>query len=86
MPFLMLSVGSTTFWSVLCVAYSIFHEAASRLQWRETRTIGDKIKDLKKQLPAKESEGEQPTSPLDVEIKSMEAVRTSAASRLIPSD
>jgi hypothetical protein len=45
------------------------------VQWRETRTIGDKIKELKKELPAKDSEGKQPSSPLDGEIKAMENVR-----------
>ena len=46
------------------------------LQWRETRTIGDKIKGLKQQLHAKDSEGNRPSSSLDSEITQLESVRT----------
>lgn len=45
------------------------------MQWRELRTIGDKIKGLKAELPAKDAEGNRPSSPLDGEIKQMESVR-----------
>lgn len=44
-------------------------------QWRETRTIGDKIKSLKAELPAKDEEGNRPSTPLDGEIKALESKR-----------
>ena len=44
------------------------------LQWRETRELPKTIKELKAQLPAA-VDGERPPSPLDGEIKALEAVR-----------
>lgn len=48
------------------------------LQWRETRTIGDKIKGLKSELPKPDAEGNKPASPLDGEIKELEDVRSAS--------
>jgi hypothetical protein len=45
------------------------------LQWRETRTIGGKIKELKNELPPKDSEGNRPASPIDDDIKALEEVK-----------
>lgn len=45
------------------------------MQWRETRTIGTQIKDLKAQLPAVDEEGKIPASPAGTEIATLEEVR-----------
>lgn len=45
------------------------------VQWRETRTIGTQIKDLKAQLPTPDDEGNTPPSPVATEVAALEEVR-----------
>lgn len=44
-------------------------------QWRETRTIGDKIKEIQNQLPEKDEDGNRPSSPLDGEVAALQDKR-----------
>lgn len=44
-------------------------------QWREARTAGDTIRDLKAQLPKADESGNRPASPLDAQIAELEAKR-----------
>ena len=53
----------------------LLHTRTLHVQWRETRTIGDKIKALKKEQPKPDSEGNKPSSPVDGEITQLESVR-----------
>lgn len=49
-------------------------------QWRETRTIGTQIKDLKAQLPPPDDEGSTPPSPVATEITALEEKRKTLVS------
>eukprot|EP00892_Ulva_mutabilis_P006469 jgi/Ulvmu1/4194/UM019_0173.1 len=44
-------------------------------QWRETRTIGAQIKDLKARLPAADADGNLPLSPIATEVEELEQKR-----------
>mmetsp|Transcript_10641 Transcript_10641/g.25229 ORF Transcript_10641/g.25229 Transcript_10641/m.25229 type:complete len:189 (-) Transcript_10641:755-1321(-) len=44
------------------------------LQWRRLRTVSADIKSMKQQLPPKDEEGKQPSSPLEQEISQLESV------------
>lgn len=51
-------------------------------QWRRTRTIPEELKQLKKELPEKDAEGNRPVSKVDGRIAALEEVRsTNALSR-----
>ena len=45
-------------------------------QWRRLREIGLEIKELKKQLPSADAEGNVPASPVAGQIATLEAVRS----------
>lgn len=48
-------------------------------QWRRTRTIGEEIKELKKQLPPAAEDGTRPASPVAAQVEQMEKVRRTTA-------
>ena len=43
-------------------------------QWRRTRTIPEELKQLKKELPEKDAEGNRPVSKVDGRIAALEEV------------
>ena len=48
-------------------------------QWRRTRTIPEELKQLKKELPEKDAEGNRPVSKVDGRIAALEEVRSAQA-------
>ena len=44
-------------------------------QWRRTRTIPEELKELKKQLPPKDEQGNRPVTKLDGRIAALEEVQ-----------
>lgn len=48
-------------------------------QWRRTRTIPEELKQLKKELPEKDAEGNRPVSKVDGRIAALEEVRSANA-------
>ena len=48
-------------------------------QWRRTRTIPEELKQLKKELPEKDAEGNRPVSKVDGRIAALEEVRSAKA-------
>jgi len=43
-------------------------------QWRRTRTIPEELKELRKQLPPKDEEGNRPVTKIDGRIAALEEV------------
>ena len=48
-------------------------------QWRRTRTIPEELKQLKKELPEKDAEGNRPVSKVDGRIAALEEVSSARA-------